>query len=398
MSQLFSYPIVKTAEMTVDPAIENMVSRDAKPPEHTAPPKKNGKAKPAPRFAARKKCAQFSDTSESLETAKRVLKDLATPEPAMRYDRALISQRKQDPTTAGVRRATYSGAMGAAMGAVLMRAITNSKQRVGVGAALGGAAGAGLGYVSGKNDAESENSRLLFLRRRLGINEPGELEMLLQNPQLTEDMITRKSAEFTKAALTPGQITALRGTAGALAGGLAGAGWGFNVSPEIGKYKDSPAAVGYSGMAGTGVGALVGLMAGLGKRPLTSKLMQDARKLVVSPRGIGGIAAGALSGEVLPQIVATMGRQSKSMDNMAGGMHALSVPDALDRYAGSNTAKGVIGGLGAAGLAAVGTGLTRRKSDEDIRRGRSRQRMIARDFIRYALPGALGGGVIGSLT
>ena len=53
--------------------------------------------------------------------------------------------------------------------------------------AQGGVAGAIPGYISGKNEAVSDYSRLLFFRR-LGIRRPGELEALLRYPETTEDI------------------------------------------------------------------------------------------------------------------------------------------------------------------------------------------------------------------
>jgi hypothetical protein len=74
--------------------------------------------------------------------------------------------------------------LGAILGALAARLISNKPAAVGTGAALGGVAGAIPGFISGRNEALSDYSRLLFLRRRLNINDPGELEALLRHPEL----------------------------------------------------------------------------------------------------------------------------------------------------------------------------------------------------------------------
>jgi hypothetical protein len=87
---------------------------------------------------------------------------------------------------AGLRRGAVTGVAGAAIGALIGRLLAKKDQGMiptVTGAAIGGLAGAIPGYHSGKEDALSDYSRLLFLRRRLGVNDPGELEVFNRNPE-----------------------------------------------------------------------------------------------------------------------------------------------------------------------------------------------------------------------
>jgi hypothetical protein len=353
-------------------------------------------------------------TKEILE----FIKTIARPEPATRYDRSLIGQRKKHPAVEGVRRGAYSGALGAALGALLARLASSNMKTVGIGATLGGGLGAGAGYISGRNDAESDNSRLLFLRRRLGINEPGEFEMVLQNPALTYDMIDPKAAMHKQASGAsrllgflsqhPKLVTLLGGTTGGASGGF----YGSQISPYFG-YSDSQPARRLSGFAGGLTGAVLGAgMSNPATRKAWSKFLTGT-----GPEGLKTVFVlpGALAaGEVLPNAIAASTRygeasnaqrdaardQSKAMTAVADSMSSLSIPKALREFTANNsgTLKGVAGGLGAAGLAGLLRGSVRERTDEEIREGKSRTGMILRDILRYAAPAAIGGGVIGSLA
>lgn len=96
------------------------------------------------------------------------------------YSKSLTTQFQEDPEAAGVRRGLGTGALGAILGALAGKLIKpDSPWGAGIGALAGGALGGVPGYYSGKQEALSDYSRLLFLRR-LGISRPGELEALLQ--------------------------------------------------------------------------------------------------------------------------------------------------------------------------------------------------------------------------
>lgn len=95
------------------------------------------------------------------------------------YSKSLVSQLHEDPAAAGRRRALGTGALGAILGALATRLVTDNPWLVAGGGAAGGLLGGVPGYASGKQEAMSENSRRLFFRR-LGISRPGELEALIR--------------------------------------------------------------------------------------------------------------------------------------------------------------------------------------------------------------------------
>jgi len=104
------------------------------------------------------------------------------------YSKSMLSQIPNEPRKAGLRRAAGTGSIGAILGAVAARLLSDNPRLVG-GAALAGGLATGIpGYMSGKNEAESEHSKLLFLKR-LGITRPGELETLLRNPEVADKVM-----------------------------------------------------------------------------------------------------------------------------------------------------------------------------------------------------------------
>lgn len=100
------------------------------------------------------------------------------------YSRALITQYKPHPHRRGLVRGLETGVLGAILAALAARMVTDRPGLVAGSAGIGGLAAALPGYQSGKQEALSDYSRLLFLRR-LGITRPGELEALLKFPSVT---------------------------------------------------------------------------------------------------------------------------------------------------------------------------------------------------------------------
>lgn len=122
-----------------------------------------------------------------LKTAREqpeALRRARKPKQYIDYSKSLVGQMKTDPHRAGIQHGLETGALGAVLGALATRLATKDPKAVVIGALLGGVVGGIPGYRAGKNQALSDYSRLLFLRR-LGINRPGELETLQNNPELT---------------------------------------------------------------------------------------------------------------------------------------------------------------------------------------------------------------------
>jgi hypothetical protein len=335
------------------------------------------------------------------------------------YSKGLLNQRHQDPGEAGMRRAVGTGITGAALGALVARLISDNKAGIAGGAALGGLAGGVAGYQSGKGEAESDYSKLLFLRRRLGVNEPGEHEALQKHPALVEQMIDKRGAVDTKriaaaiakklitntpdaayivdagkqhqalkmdkkAALSPKAMMALKGlgVAGAAGGGYIAGSEG--TSRLIG-YHDDPAARHVGGYVNAANATAIALALALRKTPHGAAAM----KALLHPGTMGAMAGM----EVIPSALRSMNHMSGAQAEQAKGQIAPSVGRTLT----TPTAQGAGVGAGLAGLAAVLSGMSRARSDKEIGRDTSRPGMIAKDFGKYVVPATIAGGVIGSL-
>lgn len=129
------------------------------------------------------KCAQLV-TQEAAQQPQRERR-----KGAVDYGKSLVTQFRPNPRSAGLRGAATGGAIGAALAAVLTRLVTDKPELVGAGTALGGGAGAVIGGRVGREDAETEYTRMLALRR-LGFNSPAELMAATRFPQTLERMLS----------------------------------------------------------------------------------------------------------------------------------------------------------------------------------------------------------------
>jgi len=119
-------------------------------------------------------------------TRKKRLMPAAFPD----YGKSRASQGRGDPHTAGLLRGAGSGLASAALGAVAARLATDDKSKVLLASVLSGLLGGGAGYVSGKGERESDNTKLLSLRR-LGIETPGEFDIASRYPLLAQRITTK---------------------------------------------------------------------------------------------------------------------------------------------------------------------------------------------------------------
>jgi hypothetical protein len=109
------------------------------------------------------------------------------------YGRSLVTQNQADPQMAGLLRALGYGTAGGVIGAGAGK-LGGLDSKSTMLASIISALIAGVpGYYSGKHDQQSNNSKLLFLRR-LGIDNPGELEAMEAYP----NMVNRISAKGEK--------------------------------------------------------------------------------------------------------------------------------------------------------------------------------------------------------
>lgn len=299
------------------------------------------------------------------------------------YTKSLVMQRHKSPTLAGIERGAQTGVTGAVLGALIARVLSDKLPVVAGGAALGGALAAVPGFNSGKREAQSDYSRLLFLRRRMGINEPGELDALLRHPEMATSLINKTGSAEKKAAMPPALLNILKGlgVAGAAAGGYQ---LGTEGTSRLLGYHDDPAARHLGGYVNAAnAGALALALAMKGKHPQFAHAFMHP--------GTAGAMAGA---EMIPSVLRTGNRIAASTETQGAGQIAPS----LTRLALSNTGRGAAAGAGVAGVASILSGLTRAKTEEEIGKDKSRAGMVGADFLKYLLPSMIGGGVVGSLA
>ena len=101
------------------------------------------------------------------------------------YSRSLVTQRRRKPVVAGAQRALGTGSIGAVLGALIARLLGGDAKATLAGAASGGVLGGVPGYISGSEQAKSDYTKLLALRR-MGIQTPAEYEHSLTFPQLVD--------------------------------------------------------------------------------------------------------------------------------------------------------------------------------------------------------------------
>jgi len=318
------------------------------------------------------------------------------------YARSLVSQRWQDPEETARKFALGSGATGAALGMLISRVFSNKASVTGLGGLAGGALGATVGYGAGRQSADSENSRTLWLRRKPGINDPGELESALRYgerpgesiaPRVKRAGVKQEILNFLLRNADKGKL---------LAKDIATGGAGLAVGEgmvRLGDYQDVPTA---SLLTRTSMPAIA---IALRRNPALAKYLigglygeqMGAGLMVAAKRSAD--ASAATSKSQLAQASA-VGEQAKALKEQVAATKDVaksSLGHVLKTTLKSPAAMGTYAGLGAAGLGGLATGLTRAKTDEEIAKGTGRGKMIVKDFIQYALPLGLAGGVLGSL-
>ena len=293
------------------------------------------------------------------------------------YNKSLIQQRHPHPIREGLSRGAKTGALGAAIGALMSRLVTDNPAAVAGTAAATGVASAIPGFISGRNQARSDFSKLLYLRRRAGIKEPGEYDAVLQSPELMGELTQKEAAPLSPA--VKGLLKGI-GVAGAGVGGWALGNYG--TSKALG-YQDDPVARHFgAGINAMDAAALAGLLATRGRAGVSEILTHHPL-----------LAGGAFGMEALPVGVRAVRDLARANQDAADQQVAPSVGRALT----SNTARGAGVGAGLAALASIASGLSRVKTDREIQEHRGRPSMVAHDFARYAIPAAIAGGVAGSL-
>lgn len=126
-------------------------------------------------------------TLGALPSDRKTRRTRLTPEPYPDYGKSLVTQGKANPVFQGSLRGLGYGGIGALLAGGGARLAGADNRKAIMASILGGLLGTGLGFYSGKGEAESDNTKLLFLRR-MGINNPGELEAASAYPTLARKL------------------------------------------------------------------------------------------------------------------------------------------------------------------------------------------------------------------
>lgn len=164
-------------------------------------------------------------------------------------------------------------------------------------------------------------------------------------------------------------------------GGAFGAVAGRKVMPEVFGYSDDPSAVN----TGTMLNSVAGILA---MHPKTRAYVKS------HPAALFTAAPAIAAEEMIPVAHRAVNRIPDTMErvNQTSGLNKVL------SLASSGTAKGAVAGTAAAGLAAILTGLAREKTEREFAQGTDRGGMVLNDFLSYAAPGAIGGGVLGAMN
>jgi hypothetical protein len=231
-------------------------------------------------------------------------------------------------------------------------------------------------------EALSDYTRLLFLRRRLGIKEPGELETLLEHPELAAGMIQKQAA--IKRALSSGAVNTLKalGVLGATGGGYLAGSEGLS---RVMGYHDDPVSKHVGGGISAGNALAIALLLATKGRKGTGKLLNKHPMLPASMLGMEAIPAGVV-------------RPMRDISKATAGAAENQVSPTIARLLQTPGARGAGAGVGVAGLLGLTTGLTRARREDEMRKGRTRMGMVSSDTLKYLLPAMLGGGLVGSMA
>jgi hypothetical protein len=192
--------------------------------------------------------------------------------------------------------------------------------------------------------------------------------------------------KLVKRALSQGQIAAiLAGSAGL------GAGVGYHTMPKIQGFDDIEASKRVSSyLTAAQFAALAAFITGKGPKNVLPAILQHPGRASTAIMGYG------LSDQI-PVWHSVQTRQRDAAVANANASKVTSIPYNLQKALGSSTAQGAGIGAAGAGLAAILTGLARRKTEREQVDGKGRMGMVGSDFLKYLLPAVVAGGVIGSL-
>lgn len=204
----------------------------------------------------------------------------------------------------------------------------------------------------------------------------------------------KKIAQVAQAGTIPwGVIT--KALVGAGVGGVVG----HEVTPRVFGYEDTPSARRAAALINAALGATVGA-AGI---KTVGKMMAAPLKDFQASGHLKHLhqmalpALAVVGGETLPIGQAALTQARRASEASAEAARTSSIPTAIQKLLQSGSVRGAGVGASGAGLAAILSGLARRRSEQEIINQSSRGSMVGKDFLKYLLPAVAAGGVVGSL-
>jgi hypothetical protein len=187
----------------------------------------------------------------------------------------------------------------------------------------------------------------------------------------------------------------------ALIGGGIGGAAGYYGTPRLFGYEDTPSARRAAAVINAVIGATVGaagpkLVGKMMTEPI-EEAMQAGKMTARQFRRAGMLPLAMVAGETIPIAQAALTQSRRAAEANADAARTSSIPTAVKDLLGSGTVRGAGVGAAGAGLAAIVSGLARRRSERELINQTSRGGMVSKDFLRYLLPALAAGGVMGSL-
>lgn len=195
----------------------------------------------------------------------------------------------------------------------------------------------------------------------------------------------------------------------AVAGAGIGGAMGYEVTPRVFGYEDTPSARRAAAFINAILGGTIG---GIGPKALWTTMHSPivtafehaknknipvnvpwkALKTFVAP------PLAIVAGETVPIGQAALTQARQAAEANAEAARTSSIPQGVRDLLQSGTTRGAGVGAAGAGMAALLSGLARRRSERELVNQTPRSNMVGKDFLKYLLPAMAAGGVMGSLS
>lgn len=112
----------------------------------------------------------------------------ALPSAYLDYNKSMVRQGQGSPLVAGLLRGAATGGVGAILAGIAANALDAGDKETALAALGGFVAGSVPGYLSGRGAMESNNGKLLAMRR-FGFDTPAEVALAKEHPQMAAALL-----------------------------------------------------------------------------------------------------------------------------------------------------------------------------------------------------------------